>query len=183
MSAPSDFERLTAEGREALLARLEESCNNAGAVHRRSTGYWNSDDEGLCTVCHKPWVECWRKFGEEPGPDADDVLALINYVRALEAENKYSQLIFTELEGELSHLKTWAGLMERVDEHYPPDIFVSDDPGPRFIRLMRELDAAKAENARLAGVESERDAAVEARNKLYTDNIRLLDNAAKRRGF
>lgn len=46
---------------------------------------------------------------------------------------------------------TWAELMSILDTHYPADIFdgSSGDPGPRLVRLVREIDEQAAEIANL----------------------------------
>jgi hypothetical protein len=43
---------------------------------------------------------------------------------------------------ELERLRSWAGLMETLDEHYPAEVFdgSSGDPGPRIVALTREVD-------------------------------------------
>lgn len=43
---------------------------------------------------------------------------------------------------EIERLRSWDGLMEVLDEHYPADAFVgsSGDKGPRIIALTREVD-------------------------------------------
>lgn len=43
---------------------------------------------------------------------------------------------------EVERLRSWAGLMETLDEHYPADVFTgtSGDKGPRIIALTREVD-------------------------------------------
>lgn len=43
---------------------------------------------------------------------------------------------------ELERLRTWGGLMELLDAHYPPDVAggSSGDPGPRIVVLTREIE-------------------------------------------
>jgi hypothetical protein len=55
---------------------------------------------------------------------------------------------FAAQRAELERLHTWAGLMSLLDEHYPADVPLGpdNDPGPRILRLTRELD-------RLRGIE------------------------------
>jgi hypothetical protein len=52
---------------------------------------------------------------------------------------------------EIDRLKTWDGLMEILDEHYPPEVFdgSSGDPGARIVVLLREVDRLRRENAEL----------------------------------
>ena len=53
------------------------------------------------------------------------------------------------LRAENASIRTWAGLMSVLDEHYPPDVIdgSSGDPGPRIVVLTRELDKLRAELA------------------------------------
>lgn len=48
-------------------------------------------------------------------------------------------------EAEVRRLHTWDGLMSLLDAHYPPDVPLGpdSDPGPRILRLTRELDAIR----------------------------------------
>jgi hypothetical protein len=54
-----------------------------------------------------------------------------------------------DLLAELERARSWDGLMETLDEHYPPEVVdgSSGDPGARIVVLTRALAAARAENA------------------------------------
>ena len=47
--------------------------------------------------------------------------------------------------------RTWHGLIDILDEHYPPDIFVGStrDQGPRIVALTRAVERAEREADRL----------------------------------
>lgn len=51
-----------------------------------------------------------------------------------------------ELVAEVERLHSWDGLMSLLDEHYPEDIFPTEedndgrDPGPRIVSLIRQLE-------------------------------------------
>jgi hypothetical protein len=49
------------------------------------------------------------------------------------------------LAAEVRRLHTWDGLMSLLDEHYPSDVMTgeSGDPGPRILRLTREVHLLK----------------------------------------
>ena len=46
-------------------------------------------------------------------------------------------------------LESWDGLMEQLDRHYPADLMANwpDDPGPRIVALIRQIDAIRQEAA------------------------------------
>jgi hypothetical protein len=62
-----------------------------------------------------------------------------------------------ELLGELDRLHTWPGLMSLLDEHYPADVQLGpdDEPGPRILALVREVDRLTALVETLAAEKAE----------------------------
>lgn len=66
-------------------------------------------------------------------------------VRELQAENAEMGRTWVaevdELRAEVRRLHTWEGLMSLLDEHYPADVPLGpdSDPGPRILRLTREV--------------------------------------------
>jgi hypothetical protein len=80
-----------------------------------------------------------------------------------------------ELLDELDRLHTWPGLMSLLDEHYPADVQLGpdDEPGPRILALVREIDHLREDTGVIALVErceqlrDERDAA-QTRNTTIT---------------
>ena len=70
--------------------------------------------------------------------------------QALEIESMYTALpnadeIAHVLAAEVRRLHTWDGLMSLLDEHYPADVPLGpdSDPGPRILRLTREVHLLK----------------------------------------
>lgn len=85
-----------------------------------------------------------------PTSIADDVLVVLAAkVRQLQAETTQMGRTWVaevdELRAEVRRLHTWEGLMSLLDEHYPPDVPLGpdSDPGPRILRLTRELNLLK----------------------------------------
>lgn len=56
----------------------------------------------------------------------------------------------------VEHARSWAGLMETLDQRYPADLTavgaILDGPGGRIVRLVRELESALARVAHLENV-------------------------------
>lgn len=48
-----------------------------------------------------------------------------------------------ELLAELGWLHSPGGLLDLIDEHWPPEVCAADDPGPRVRSLARRLAAAR----------------------------------------
>ena len=77
------------------------------------------------------------------------------WVRANAALIAAAPELLAELCDEIERPRTWYELIKLLETHYPEDIFptLADDPkrdpGPRIVSLMRELDAARTEIARL----------------------------------
>lgn len=63
-----------------------------------------------------------------------------------------------QLAREVDRLRTWDGLMELLDEHWPDDIFPTTDdtdrrdPGPRIVSLIRWVDRLRAREAEVRDV-------------------------------
>lgn len=75
--------------------------------------------------------------------------------QALERSKRFPPSSSTAtLAAEVRRLHTWAGLMSLLAEHYPADVPLGpdSDPGPRILRLTRELDRLRAAHDRVRKV-------------------------------
>ena len=77
----------------------------------------------------------YDRRGAEHGHQAERIAELVGQVEAQA--------------GEIERLRTWSGLMSLLDEHYPLEVFngSSDDPGPRIVVLVREIDQLRQQRA------------------------------------
>jgi hypothetical protein len=87
---------------------------------------------------------------------------VVNADEALEIEGAYTALpnadeVAHVLAAEVRRLHTWDGLMSLLDEHYPPDVPLGpdSDPGPRILRLTREVHLLKLVVDQLRAIEQQ----------------------------
>jgi hypothetical protein len=68
------------------------------------------------------------------------------------ADNHETARAVNDLLAELDRLHTWPGLMSLLDEHYPADVQLGpdDEPGPRILALVREVDRLRKERDEVA---------------------------------
>jgi hypothetical protein len=100
---------------------------------------------------------------------------------------------YNESQTELERLRTWAGLLELLDEHWPEDIFPTEpdsearDVGPRIVSLLRwverlrgELDQAHVDRSNDARRSDVRWQRVTAEIEAERDKVREAEGATAR---
>lgn len=91
-------------------------------------------------------------------------IQLQRQVHALQSDNANLIQHVDSLESELASLRSWDGLIELLNDHWPAETFngSSGDPGPTIVALIRVIDGLQQDNASLR-------AAVEAVNQEFKE--------------